>query len=249
MKNFFISNSFTIINQPCTLVSHKPEPLYRPPPATLRPLCEISFGRTVICIQMAALIHSDFSALMNAGLPKEIVVSKLMEAGWSKENAHCFVKSTERRLSHRSSLAALTDAGLPKEIAHNIALLKQHFEDLDRVKKTKSMIRQLGLYLEATKKLYVRWPLNYFWDLEPMISFLVENQEFIDEDWFQNYPGYKKVLFKDLLPEIRHNFDEYVKSRARSAAGYDEFAISQMKKIKAKIIDPLTEMKYSVYGF
>lgn len=126
---------------------------------------------------------------------------------------------------------------MPKEIADNIVDAKQH---LERVEETKREIRELRGIYNAYKNLGSSWCLNVFWDLEPSVEVLVSNAEFIHEAWFKEH---WKFLFKDLLFEIKFNFDEYVRSRTHSVGGLDGFALSQMQKIKNKLIDPLTKMK------
>ena len=139
-----------------------------------------------------------------------------------------------------TAVSALSDAGIPEEIADNIVNTKEHLEYLDRIKDTKIEITYLHNLYKAYKKIGSSWCLNVFWDVERSVGVLVSNAEFINETWFKENWSF---LFKDLLSEIRFNFDEYVRSRTRSADGFDDFAISQMKNIKNKIIHPLTEMK------
>lgn len=138
--------------------------------------------------------------------------------------------------------SVLQDAGLPKEIAGNIVNTKEY---LDKVEETKFAIRNLRGIYNAYKNVGSSWCLNVFWDLEPSVDVLVSNAEFINETWFKEH---WKLLFKDLLSEIRYNFDEYVRSRTRRVGGLDDFAISQMRNIQTKIIDPLTKMKETTEG-
>ena len=138
--------------------------------------------------------------------------------------------------------AVLQDAGLPKEIADNIVNTKEY---LDRVEETKRYLRYLRRFYNAYKNVGSSWCLNVFWELEAIVDVLVSNADFINESWFKEY---WKLLFKDLLFEVRCNFDEYVMSRTRSKGGLDDFAISQMKNIQANIIDPLRNMKVTTEG-
>ena len=138
--------------------------------------------------------------------------------------------------------SVLQDAGLPKEIADNIVDTKEY---LEKVEETKRAIRDLRGIYNAYKNLGSSWCLNVFWDLEPSVDVLVSNTEFINETWFKEH---WKLLFKDLLFEIRINFDEYVRSRTHSVNGLDDFAISQIRNIRTKLIDPLANMKKTTEG-
>ena len=133
--------------------------------------------------------------------------------------------------------SVLQDAGLPREIADNIVNTKEY---LDKVEATKRAIQYLRGIYNAYKNHDSSWCLNVFWDLEPRVGVLVSNAEFINETWFKEH---WKMLFKDLLSEIRFNFGEYVRSRTHSAYGFDDFAISQIRNIQTKLIDPLAKMK------
>ena len=138
--------------------------------------------------------------------------------------------------------SVLQDAGLPREIADNIVNTKEY---LDKVEATKFAIRDLRGIYNAYKNLGSSWSLNVFWDLEPSVGVLVSNAEFINETWFKEH---WKLLFKDLLFEIKFNFDDYVRSRTHSADGLDDFALSQIRNIRTKLIDPLTKMKKTTEG-
>lgn len=134
----------------------------------------------------------------------------------------------------------LQDAGIPKVIADNIVDTKEYF---DRIEETKRAIRKLQGIYKAYKNFGSSWCLNVFWELEPHVDVLVSNTDKIYEAWFKEHWTF---LFRDLLREIRYNFDEYVRSRRNRVGGMDEFALSQINGIQNHLLSPLMEMRQNV---
>lgn len=134
----------------------------------------------------------------------------------------------------------LQDAGIPKDIADNIVDAKEY---LDRIEETKRAIRELRGIYKAYKNFGSSWCLNVFWELKPGVDVLLSNTDKIHEAWFKEHWTF---LFRDLLREIRYNFDEYVRSRRHRVGGMDEFALSQMNEIQKYLLDPLMNMRQNV---